>query len=61
VGTASLDTGIKWGMASSIDSAIDIERDILVSNLERTGMIAQVEHILFVPSMIGKNFVGDEK
>lgn len=58
-GTASLDTGIKWGIAHSIDPAIDIERDLLVSDLEKTGMIAHFERVPFVLSKIGKNFAGD--
>lgn len=60
VGAASLDTGIKWGITHSIDPAVDVERDLLISDLERTGMITQVERVPFVSSGLGKNFTGDQ-
>ena len=60
VGTASLDKGIKWGITHAIDPAIDTERDLLVSDLENTGMIQSRKDIPFVPSELGSNFSGDQ-
>ncbi len=60
VGTASLDTGLKWGITHTIAPDIDTERDVLISDLEKTGLLAN-KTILphFVSPILGKNFTGD--
>ncbi len=60
VGTASLDTGIKWGITHAIAPDVDTERDILVSDLEKGGVVASKEVLPhFVPPVLGKNFTTD--
>lgn len=59
-GTASLDTGIKWGITHTIAPDIDTERDILVGDLRMAGVIADERQVPFVPPTLGKNFSGEE-
>lgn len=59
-GTASLDTGIKWGITHAIAPDIDTERDILVGDLRKAGVIAEERRVPFVPPTLGKNFAGEE-
>jgi len=59
VGTASLDTGIKWGITHKISPDIDTEREFLFSDLQKTGTIAVFEKKQFVEPILGKNFSGD--
>jgi len=42
VGTASFDSGIKWGIAHKINPDIDTEREFLYKDLQKTGMIEDV-------------------
>lgn len=60
VGTASLDTGIKWGIAHRIAPDIDTERNLLASDLKGAGVIASEEEFALVSPTLGKNFSGDE-
>lgn len=60
VGTASLDTAIKWGITHSIAPDIDTERDLLVSDLQKSGVVISEQVIKhFVPPVLGKNFSND--
>ncbi|MDD5110369.1 MAG: LssY C-terminal domain-containing protein [Patescibacteria group bacterium] len=59
-GTASLDTGIKWGITHRIDPNVDAERAFLLSDLQQAGVVAQSRAVAFVPGTLGKNFSGDQ-
>ncbi len=60
VGTASLDTGIKWGVTHSIAPDIDTERDTLVADLTNAGVITSQQTIRhFVSPVLGQNFTTD--
>ncbi len=59
VGTASLDTGIKWVVTHRIDPDIDTERETFVSDLVSAGVVVASERIRFVNPVLGKNFSGD--
>lgn len=64
VGTASLDTNIKWGgwkigLTHAIDPNIDEERDGIALDLFRSGVLASDDLLPFVGPIIGKNFTGD--
>lgn len=58
-GTASLDTGLKWGITHMIAPDIDTERDLLVADLRKAGLVAEERLIPFVPPTLGKNFAGE--
>lgn len=59
VGTASFDSGIKWGVTHKINPDIDTEREFLFSDMQKTGLIANVEKQQFSKPKIGNNFFGD--
>jgi len=59
VGTASFDSGIKWGITHKIDPDIDSEREYLFDDLETTSLIKSAEKYQFVAPKLGSNFVGD--
>lgn len=60
VGTASLDSGIKWGVFThKMAPDIDVEREIIFKDLEKTGQIKTSQKIQFTESILGKNFTGD--
>ncbi|NOZ80635.1 MAG: phosphatase PAP2 family protein [DPANN group archaeon] len=59
VGTASFDSGIKWGVTHRINPDIDTEREFLFRDLKRTGMIATTKKQEFVKPKLGSNFTGD--
>ena len=59
VGTASFDSNIKWGVTHRINPDIDIEREFLFSDLQKTGNITNVKKQQFVEPEIGSNFSGD--
>ena len=59
VGAASFDSNIKWGVTHKIDPDIDIEREFLFSDLQKTGMITNVQKKQLVKPILGKNFSGD--
>ncbi|NTW30261.1 MAG: phosphatase PAP2 family protein [Candidatus Moranbacteria bacterium] len=59
VGTASLDTGIKWIVTHRINPDIDTERETLFKDLVATGAVVLSEKIRFVDPVLGKNFSGD--
>jgi len=60
VGTASLDSGIKWGITHKISPDIDTERDYLLAGLLRAN--PEIEYVKkpFVDPVLGQNFVGDQ-
>jgi undecaprenyl-diphosphatase len=58
-GTASLDVGIKWGIAHRIQANIDAEREFLFSDLAGTGRIKNYGKTDFVEPLFGHNFIGD--
>lgn len=59
-GTASLDSGIKWGVTHKISPAIDTEREFLFNDLFSTGLIEKFRETQFVRPAIGQNFSGDQ-
>ncbi len=59
VGSASFDSGIKWGVTHKINPDIDTEREFLFNDLRKTGMIKMIEKRQFVDPKIGSNFSGD--
>ena len=60
VGTASLDTGLKWGITHAIAPDIDTERDLFVSDTQKAGVVTEEKLIPFVSPTLGKNFSGDQ-
>lgn len=60
VGTASLDTGMKWLVTHKIDPAIDNERQYILRELEASGLLVSQEETKFVLPVLGKNFGGDQ-
>lgn len=59
VGTASLDVGLKWGIAHRIQANIDAEREFLFTDLAGTGLIKSYGKVDFVEPLFGHNFIGD--
>jgi undecaprenyl-diphosphatase len=59
VGTASFDTGIKWGLTHRIAPDVDGERDLLAGDLLRTGRVRQDGWAELVAPLLGQNVVGD--
>lgn len=59
VGTASFDSGFKWGITHKIAPDIDTEREFLYSDLSKTNMISNIQKIQFVNPTLGTNFSGD--
>lgn len=59
VGTVSLDTGLKWGIAHTISPDIDTERELFVSDLKASGVVISDSLMGFVSPTLGKNFSGD--
>lgn len=59
VGTASLDTGVKWGITHKIDPAIDTDREKLFQDLQSAGVIKDFKKEPFVPPTLDQNFTGD--
>ncbi len=60
VGTASLDSGIKWGVTHKIDPSIDTEREFLFVDIQNTGILQSSQKEQFVRPSIGENFSGDQ-
>lgn len=58
-GTASLDTGIKWGITHKISPDIDSERELLFSELSASENILQQKKLQLVSPVMGENFAGD--
>lgn len=59
IGTASFDSGIKWGVVHRIDPDVDSEERFLFNDLNKTGRITGVQKIQFVDPILGKNIFGD--
>ncbi len=59
VGTASFDDGLKWGLTHRIDPNIDAERDLLVTDLQKTGLVRSEQPIQLVAPILGQNLTGD--
>jgi undecaprenyl-diphosphatase len=60
VGTASLDTNIKWLIVHKIDPDIDTEREVVFTDLQSTDLILSYTKEQFVPPLLGKNFARDQ-
>jgi len=60
IGTASLDTSLKWLVTHKIEPDIDTERDVLVQDLTAGGAVAVDQITQFVQPTLGKNFSGDQ-
>jgi len=59
VGSASFDSGIKWGVTHTISLDIDTEREFLFTDLQKTNQITNIEKQQLVDPQIGSNFSGD--
>ncbi len=59
VGTASFDDGVKWGLTHRIDPNIDAERNLLLVDLQKTGLIRSLETFSLVAPILGQNLTGD--
>jgi len=59
VGTASFDSGLKWGVTHKINPDIDTEREFLLNDLQRTGIVSNFEQKQLVNPKLGSNFSGD--
>jgi membrane protein DedA with SNARE-associated domain/membrane-associated phospholipid phosphatase len=59
VGTAVLDSGLKWGLVYRIAPDVDAERDAVRRDLLAAGVAASVDLRAFVPAEIGENSFGD--
>ncbi len=59
VGTASLDTNIKWFITHAIAPDIDSEREVLLQDLLAGGDVDHVDTVQLVPPVLGKNIFGD--
>lgn len=59
LGTASFDTGIKWGITHKISPDLDKEREFLFDDLQQTSMLKSSKKIQLVEANIGSNFSGD--
>lgn len=60
VATASFDDGLRYLIAHKIRPNIDVERDYIKSDLEKTGLIKEAEQIQLVEPLLGKNQSGDQ-
>ncbi|MBU4431911.1 LssY C-terminal domain-containing protein, partial [Patescibacteria group bacterium] len=60
IGTASLDSGIKWGITHKISPDIDTERDYLLADIIRENPEMSYKKKPFVDPVLGQNFVGDQ-
>ncbi|HED38603.1 MAG TPA: phosphatase PAP2 family protein [Ignavibacteria bacterium] len=60
VGTASFDSGIKWGITHRINPSIDSEREFLFQDLKSTGKIMKYKKQKLVEPTLGQNFSGDQ-
>lgn len=59
VGSASFDTGFKWGITHRISPDIDAERERLYNDLTGTGKVESFGKIELVKPQSGRNFTGD--
>ncbi len=59
VGTASFDSGMKWGVVHRINPDIDTEREVLYNDLMAAGNVNKAEKYQFVNPKMGSNFSGD--
>ena len=55
-----MDTDIKWLITHKIAPDIDIERELLFSDLEKAGLIINSQKIQSVAPALGQNFTGDQ-
>lgn len=60
VGTASLDTGIKWLITHKISPDIDTERELIFHDLQTAGVIKDSKKEKQVKPVLGQNFSGDQ-
>lgn len=60
VGTASLDTGIKWLVTHKISPDIDTERELIFQDLQTAGVINDSKKEKQVKPVLGQNFSGDQ-
>lgn len=59
VGTASLDTAIKWLVTHRISPDIDTEKSFVIDSLKLVSEIGNVQEIQFVDPVLGQNFSSD--
>ena len=60
VGSASFDKGINWlHFSHSIDPAIDLERQTLLSDCIKANIVSAFSEVIFVAPTMGTNFSGD--
>jgi len=55
VATASFDDGLRYFITHKIKPEIDVERDLIKSELAATGLTNAIKQVQLVPPMLGKN------
>lgn len=59
VGTASFDDGLKWGLTHRIDPNVDTERELLLADLQKTGLVSSAKTLQLVTPVLGRNLTDD--
>ncbi len=59
VGTASLDTGVKWGLTHTISPDIDKERDLIYADLRQTQLVKDAQEFQLIDPTFGHNSSGE--
>lgn len=59
VGTASLDTAIKWLVTHRINPDIDTEKFFVKDSLQSANLVGAVQEVQFVDPVLGQNFSND--
>ncbi len=59
VGAASFDDGLDWTLLHHINPNIDAERDILVKDLQKAGVVAKNEMVVVSSPHMGQSVAGD--
>ncbi len=57
--TVSFDSGIKWAVTHRIGPDLDTERELLFSDLEKSGSVKHFSIVQLSSPGLGKNFAGD--
>jgi membrane protein DedA with SNARE-associated domain len=60
VGMVNANVGFKWGIIPKIAPDLDMERELLYIDLNRTGKIESYLKVQLVKPLIGENFIGDQ-
>lgn len=60
VGDSSYDIGIKWGITHKIAPDVDTERELILTDLQRSSIVVSHMKVHLVNPIIGENFTGDQ-